>query len=199
MPKRWVGWFAITAVLGLCVIWIIWPQIKQERWKVALNDENPAVRCAAVRALAKAGRPDLLIDAIKDPNADVRILAADALGRIGPDPAKSAVALAGALGDEHIGVRREAAYSLTWLCPESWPALEEAVRDNNSKVRAGALSAIAQLYHNKFYQCSRMPSWPIDKLEAIAPLIEKMKDDKDPEVRRNAASLLKEINGTRRD
>jgi HEAT repeat protein len=206
MSKRGLGWFAIIAVLGLLVVWITLPRIMLERWKSAVNDENPAVRCAAVRALAKAQRPDLLIDAIKDPNADVRILAADGLGmRIlsddgkGPKPAERAAALAGALGDDHIGVRREAAYSLTWLCPQSWPALEEAVRDNNPRVRAGALSAIAKLYGNKYYLSSMMPGWPIDKLEAIAPLIEKMKDDKDPEVRQNAALLLKEINGTRRN
>jgi HEAT repeat protein len=72
---------------------------------------------------AKLAAPQLL-EAVKHPDAQVRIGAADALGRIGADPKKAVAALIALLTDdpEH-EVRRSAAAALGEMGPSAAPAI----------------------------------------------------------------------------
>lgn len=92
------------------------------------------VRQTATDSLARIGLPAMpaLIDALRDPSADVRDRAAQALARIGP-PARQAVpSLIDALNDPDWRVRRSAARALGQIGPaaeEAVPALIEVIRD----------------------------------------------------------------------
>ena len=79
----------------------------------SLQDKNPLVRSAAVRALPKANKPGTqgaLIGALRDTTFQVREAAARALGRLGE--LSAANALAGCLRDPDAAVRLAAAGSL---------------------------------------------------------------------------------------
>lgn len=92
------------------------------------------VRQTATDSLARIGPAAIpaLIDALKDPNAEVRDRAAQALARMGP-PARQAVPqLIAALQDPDWKVRRSAARALGQIGPDAEkavPALIEIIRD----------------------------------------------------------------------
>src|SRR5205823_1035020 len=138
MKKRWLVWSAVAVAFGLDVgAWVL-IQRPWHDWRVeALNDESPAVRAAAIRALPREGNEERLIDRLRDENSDVRLVAAARLGGPGPKGAERAWALIRLLGDEHLGVRRDAAWALSHIGPEAWPAIREALQDTSPIVRAG--------------------------------------------------------------
>jgi HEAT repeat protein len=90
----------------------------------SLQDKNPQVRSAAVRALAKANKPgtqEALVGALRDVSFQVRVAAARALGR--PGELSSANALAECLRDPDALVRFAAAGALRTI---GWkPATKE--------------------------------------------------------------------------
>ncbi len=98
------------------------------------------MRQRARQALVAIGRPAVapLMEALADPNENVRWSAAKALGQIG-DPA-AAPALANALKDENSGVRWLAAEGLTALGREGLVPLLEALeeRSDSAWLRQGA-------------------------------------------------------------
>jgi HEAT repeat protein len=103
-----------------------------------LNDprERPAAYAAAelgkLGRKAKSAAPQLL-EAVKHPDAQVRINAASALGRVEPDPKKAVAALIALLKDDpEREVRRSAAAALGKMGPAAAPAiplLRMALRD----------------------------------------------------------------------
>jgi len=158
----------------------------------SLKDKDPAMRVAALRAMRWHGDVNLLIGALRDENADVRLLAAEyldgpgpQLGEFDPEGEKRAAALVGALKDPHAGVRRMAAESLCLIGPESAPALIQALTDPDPRVRAGAALALGDVGVYKVKR-GRAP----DEVQTITPLLNKLLTDKDAEVRRNAAHTL---------
>jgi HEAT repeat protein len=152
----------------------------------SLSDENPAVRAAAIRAMGWYGDANLLSEALRDENADVRLLAAQHLGGRGPQGERRAAALVDALKDSHAGVRQAAAESLCSIGPESAQALIKSVSDPDPRVRAGAALALGDVGLSKESR-QRAP----DEVQTITPLLNKLLDDEDAEVRRNAATTLK--------
>ena len=87
-----------------------------ERIFASLYDENPLVRCAAVRALEKGNKKDAvpsLISALKDSHYQVREATARALGRLGGPAAMPS--LVGCLKDPDPAVRSAAAGGLRAL------------------------------------------------------------------------------------
>src|SRR5262249_47647121 len=107
-----------------------------------LHDPNPAVRVAAIRACYRSD-PDAVINALQDPDSDVRLVAAMHLGWADPLPAQSAQALVAALKDKHAGVRREVAEALGALGPRATETLAAALRDDHPWARAGAALALS--------------------------------------------------------
>src|SRR5262249_57849068 len=107
-----------------------------------LADPDPAVRAAAVRALARAGRTHRLIGCLQDEDGDVRLLAAQAMGAWGRKCPQASRPLVQALGDPRADVRWAAAESLCSLSPASVPALCEGLQHANPRIRAGAALAL---------------------------------------------------------
>ncbi len=159
----------------------------------SVTDENPAVRAAAIRAMGWQGYAvgwqgdaSLLIEALRDENADVRLLAAEHLGRNGSQGDWRATALIDALKDPHTGVRRAAAESLCSIGPESAAALIKALTDPDPRVRAGAALALGDVGLQKEDR-----QRAANEVQTITPLLKKLLDDEDAEVQRNADDTLK--------
>jgi len=97
-----------------------------------LADPVPVVRAESARVLGLMGYLGVgsLVVPLSDPDANVRREAAASLGRIGPDAAAAAPALAASLQDEDIKVRTTAAHSLGQIGPgadAAIPALVDAM------------------------------------------------------------------------
>jgi HEAT repeat protein len=186
--KRWPAWLLLAAAAGALVALLSAGGVQRRRVADDLKADHPAVRAAAVRALARAGRQDLLLGALADPDADVRLLVVERLGGPGPGAEDRVRALVKALADPHGGVRREAANTLCALGPEAAPALYEALEDYNPRVRAGA----AWAFQGK---CALTPKEPrrraAGEVKRILPVLCRLTRDPDVEVRRNAVRALR--------
>jgi HEAT repeat protein len=162
--------------------------------------QNDAVRAALLRALKedKVARVratiilqfrhiesvtvlPALTDALKDRDAEVRIQAGYAVGELA-EPKSAIPLLVDALKDPDESVRWAAAVAVGRLCPEAVPALCKALRDENPAVRAVAVKALG---------AAPEEARPLmrKELPAITPLL----DDKDSEVRVQAAFTLRRI------
>jgi hypothetical protein len=118
----------------------------------ALRHEDPYVRCAAARAVGfqRSGKellfPDLL-EAIKDKNDSVRVLAAYALH--GTEHQDAAIeAMIGLLKEGRPGCADFAAYTLPFMMPEAkaaLPALKELAQSKDSFLREAARWAIPMI------------------------------------------------------
>jgi HEAT repeat protein len=165
---------------------------RDRRLRRDAKDERPAVRAAALRSLSLAGNEGVFIAALKDENADVRMVAAQQLGEEGPKGGARAEALVGALEDERANVRREAVESLAAIGPEAWPAIREALQHGNSLRLAGAAHALHEAYFYKKY-FDRKAGWgekvPDDMLSVLEPL----RDHKDAKVRSHVDHVLRGI------
>jgi HEAT repeat protein len=161
--------------------------------RLRLDDPNPAVRVAAIRATGYEGHVEMLMKALQDEDADVRLVAAMHLQRRRAEAAPSAKALLMAsVKEDHAGVRREAAAALRAIGAAAEPTLIEALGDPNPRVRAKAARALSVV---AFMQPERPPSvkeWPpsTDELASAAVALEKVLQDEDAEVRENAADSL---------
>jgi vesicle coat complex subunit len=191
MPK---GRLVVTVSLLLPALLVagMWVAASWWRsWRVPrLDDESPGVRAAAIRALPRKGNEARLIQMLEDEDSDVRLVAIMALvepyhERENDCGALRARALVRALGDDQLSVRREAAWSLSFLGPDSWPVLREALEDDNPRVRAGAALALT-------YRHPKAPNtWPSkQQLEDFRRLLQRLTADSDPEVRHNATVAL---------
>jgi HEAT repeat protein len=164
-----------------------WPE---SRWVGRLDDESPAVRAAAIRALPLRGNEGSIIWMLDDEDADVRLVAAMALVRpYGEERSdrkeEIARALVRALNDEHAGVRQQVICSLSLLRPESWPAIRDALEDNNPRVRLGAIRALFNVSHDK-----SLEPWPKPYRAEIATALRKGMNDPGPEVRKQMTEAL---------
>ncbi|HEX5269234.1 MAG TPA: HEAT repeat domain-containing protein [Gemmataceae bacterium] len=161
-----------------------------EQTLARLHDPNPAVRVAAIRTLDGDADADLLLAALKDADADVRLVSVMQLEARRSyrepmtDAGKKAAALVELLDDRHAGVRRSAAYALGRMLPGSEAPLTAALKDSNPRVRAGAAYV---------WGCVPDPreSGPTpEELRAVRPLLRDLLNDEDAEVRRNAERAL---------
>ena len=151
----------------------------------SVRDENPAVRGRPSERWVGRETPTCS-SLLRDENADVRPFAAEHLGGGDFTDERATAALIDALKDPHAGVRRAAAESLCSIGPASAPALIKALTDPDPRVRAGAALALGDVGLHKESR-RRAP----DEVQTITPLLNKLLDDEDAEVRRNAADTLK--------
>jgi HEAT repeat protein len=159
----------------------------------SVTDANPAVRAEAIRAMGWHGDANVFIEALRDKNADVRLLAAEHLGGGDFTDGRQTAALIAALRDPHAGVRRAAAESLCSIGPASGPALIKALTDPDPQVRAAAALALGDFGLDRGWR--RRAS---NEVQTITPLLKKLLDDEEPEVRRNAAHTLEVLSEERR-
>jgi HEAT repeat protein len=115
-------------------------------WALALTDrdESSAAGTVAVLKAGGARAVPVLVQALGDPDAQVRLKAADALGAVGRD---AVPALGSALNEGPTPVRIAAARALARLGPEAaeaLPALRSALSDGEPLVVAMAVAALGR-------------------------------------------------------
>ncbi len=186
--KRALWLFARTAALVVPMVAVptVTLTLPHERYSATLDDPDPAVRAAAVRATGWHGHVDLLKQALQDEDADVRLLAAIYLQPRSEKAGPSAKALIGLLKDEHKGIRREAAEALGAIGAPAVPTLLDALADPNPLIRAGAIEGLGDIGRPK----DDRPRSP-EELAQVIPALEKLQTDEDSEVRRNAKRMLR--------
>lgn len=143
-----------------------------------LIDLDPAVRKAVVMELINYGEMavDPLISLLMDPDPDVRVHAATALGWVGGSDA--ILPLLVALNDESLQVRRYAARAMCWVVDETAvPGLIESLKDEDSYVRSYAARALG---------------WSQDE-RAIPRLIEMLNTDPSADVRDYVQTALEDL------
>jgi HEAT repeat protein len=186
MGKRGVTWVALLLVLALVAARLLSAHLGTADAAARLKDPNPAVRVAAIRDAPGAVSADLLLAALKDPDADVRLVAAQHLGYRGDE--RNLRALVEALGDPHAGVRREAAEALCLIGAPAVPLLCEALQSPDPHVRAEAAIALSNV---------AQPKTPRGRdkaeLDTVLPLLRSLLKDEDADVRRNAELTLKDL------
>ena len=165
---------------------------RRSRLLAKLSDPSPAVRLAAIRSLDRDADVDLLVAALTDDDADVRLITAERLGGEGANTRKRADALITALRDQHAGVRKEARSSLWSLVPESVAPLIVALRDPDSRVRRRAAAAL-----NAAVTKSGQKQFTASEVETIVPLLRRLLDDEQEEVRKCAADSLRSFRSVR--
>jgi hypothetical protein len=87
------------------------------------------VRETTIDALARIGKPAVpaLVEALHDPNPDLRDQAALALARIGPDAEAAVPDLIAALNDDNEVVRKDAVRALGQIGPQAARAVPELI------------------------------------------------------------------------
>jgi HEAT repeat protein len=184
MKKHGAVWVGIALALAAAVAGLFYFSSLGGRAN-ALRDKNPAVRAAALRDGGRDLGTQLLLEALHDEDADVRLLAAQRLGGSGPDTEKRTAALLLALKDPHAGVRREAAEALSFIGPAATPALCKALEDEDPRVRVGAAFALIGPAWSK-----ERREWAPGEKQVVVPLLEKALQDPSDDVRRAAAQSL---------
>lgn len=116
-----------AAALFVPIIAVPWITLSLPDWRNAptLDDPNPAVRVAALRAIGSRGHVDLLIRGLQDEDADVRYVAAVELPARGRDAGSHVKELIALLKDEHKHVRGAAIGTLNAIGVPANPALLE--------------------------------------------------------------------------
>jgi len=146
-----------------------------ENWELAryVQDKDPRIRVAAVRALGRIARPEVkssLLQALEDPDLDVRAAAAFALGQLGDSTLVSV--LLRTLEDPIHGVRKNVVEALGKLGnPGTTPALVGLLESQSPDLRGEAALALARVKDRR----------------ATSALVDLMEGDPDDEVRWRAA------------
>ena len=157
-----------------------------------LADRHPGLRQQAATSLGLIGRraaaaTDALEKAMADRNRAVQVAAALALWQVNPEKSKAALPVlidelgAGTISPGTIAALRQGPLTapvlttLVAMGPAAVPALIEAARNKDARVRAGAIAVLGSM--------KKLPA------EAVPPLAQALADD-DPGVRSQAAEAL---------
>lgn len=143
----------------------------------ALEDENVKVRQQALAALVKCGRdavPDLL-EVLGHKNQSVRLLAMEALGKIGPASEMAIPYLGRVLHEGDLSDAHAAGSALAKIGPAAVPLIKEMIGHKVERTRDRALAALAALEGDR---------------EKIVPLLTDLLESKDVLVRRHATTAL---------
>lgn len=104
-----------------------------------VGDPEREIAASALGALAALGDREGIKAALSSPHQEVRL---QVVRLLSADPAGNAAALAGALKDESIEVRREAVAALVKAGKDGMPGLIVALDDKDNALREGAASAL---------------------------------------------------------
>src|SRR5262249_1627957 len=174
-PKRLsaLGWIYVGLGFGAVLLgsWL-WNRQAPLRWK----DMSSAERGVAMRDTGEASLDELL-EALKDDDADVRLVAVNQLRSGDQKGTERARALIEALKDPIVAVRREAVVSLCWMGADSGPPLYESLKNPDPLVRAGAAQALGDAGMVMGGGRRREPG----EAQIIQPILKDLLDDPDPE------------------
>jgi RNA polymerase sigma factor (sigma-70 family) len=115
----------------------------------AAADDYPRCGVAAARAIGAMGRPAVapLLRATADPNANVRLVAYQALGSVGAVSREVPPVLARAVKDDNLAIRQAAIRSLGEIGPEARDAVSallDVLKNGDAGLRLQALTALAE-------------------------------------------------------
>jgi HEAT repeat protein len=151
-------------------------------WIGTLQDKDQQIRAGAAKTLSglKDDAVDVLVIALKNPDAEVRSQAVAILNEIGEEGGRAQPALILALKDDSDTVRGRAASALAKIGPsaDAVAALQRASADPSDTVREKATAALGYA--------------GAEAKNAIEPLMERLKDKND-KVREQAAWALGHI------
>jgi HEAT repeat protein len=139
--------------------------------QVALLDRDVSTRVAVVQVLGRHGKEalPLYLEAVNDPQAAVRLAAAQGLAACRGEAAKVVPALNKLLSDENVPVRLAALETLRQFGKDALPSYLDALRDRNAVVVRAALKQLHEIKAEN----------PADILAAVAPVL----TNPDPEAR----------------
>ncbi len=210
-------------ISGLLSVLIILPLITFSPWHTQAaspipTDTKPTVQ-KELKTVPQAGKTEkteyaqrflVLIQLLKDKNAEVRANAAKALGDL--NDKRAVPGLIDALKDRHVIVRRSAAYALSNIGDErAVPGLINALKDEDAEVRAYAARALGNRGDKRAFPALIKALKDVNAnvrrnaakalgdrsvKSAVFPLIEALKDE-NAEVRANAAKALGDLNDKR--
>jgi HEAT repeat protein len=140
--------------------------LRQRQAKAVLHGETPALRVAAIRSMGNSGDVAILIQALHDPDADVRMVAAQRLGFLREGARKATMPLIQAFKDPHIGVRQEAAWALADIGADAVPYLAEALADPDPRVRKWITRAMLAMTNPMMGR-----AWSPEQVDKIAPAL----------------------------
>ncbi len=179
-----IHWRAITAVrvLGARAKAVIPPLIE------LLQNPAQLTRSAALGALGNfaAESPDVLshiVKAVEDPNPYVRLAAWGTLGSVGPGASESLPTLMEKARDSDDETRAIALRSLCAISQNSTnllSLLSDSLGDKSVTVRGAAVFLLGQYG---------------ERARPTAPLIEKLRQDPDRDIRRTATKTLEAVSG----
>lgn len=136
-----------------------------DMYELAAKDGNPAVRSAALRSLARHGMPEhaaLMIEALSDPNEQVRWEGARALQRFyAPQSVTPLIERTNPDRESMSGVRGSAAWALgQYGEPRVVQALIASLSERNLSVNESALASLKTLTGQDFgYDAKRWLAW----------------------------------------
>lgn len=145
-----------------------------------LRDPDPVVRRDSAWALGNLGDEVMdqvglaLVERLGDPSKEVKTAAAQALGAMRATP-EMVERLTAILRQADVPTKRAVLQALALLeAPASYPALVEALRDNDARIRQGAIAALGELADSR----------------ALPLLRDRLRHDRDVGVRSEAAFRL---------
>jgi HEAT repeat protein len=189
-------------------------------WRKELLDPAPGAQTNAAKALSDGGAAavPVLVELLGTPDegrgADVRLMAAQALGHVGPDAGDAVPALRAALTDRSPDVRIAAAEALGKVGPaaaEAVPAMAALLKEEQPARVVRALKALRKLRGSNyqavpaFVEATRHPDAETRENAAEAlgeagaaakdaiPVLQGLLDDDNARVREEAAHALKAI------
>jgi HEAT repeat protein len=177
---------AAILLLPMAAVPILTVTLTHWRHSPSLDDPNPAIRVAALRATGRNGHVAQLMQALQDEDADVRLVAAMYLPSRNENAELSVKPLIALLKDEHKGVRRAATEKLSAIGAPAVPALVEALADPDPRVRAGAIEGLGDIGRPKDVRDRSRK-----ELAQVIPALEKMQKDEDAEVRQQAERMVR--------
>ncbi len=191
-PEVKRAWWLLCRAAALLVPMVAVPilTLTFSNWRptASLDDPNPAMRVAAVRATGSHGDVDLLTRALQDEDADVRLIAAMYLAGRREEAGPSVKALVALLKDKHEGIRREAITALSAIGAPAAPALVGALSDPDPRVRDGALDGLGN--SGRLKDPPRLRS-PEERASVLSALERIMRMDDDANIRQKARALFR--------
>ncbi len=188
------GWLLLLfgGLLLLVVGYFGHKQWRHAQLAKALHDPDPVVRMDAVRKAGPDGQGDLLIEALRDDDPDIRYVAAGMLRRVGPDNAEKIRGLLELSKDDHKYVREHAVESLRYLPAGARAFIYKGVEDEDPRIRAGSAYALAYFPGIEVGMGYRLspPARPPGEEKTIARLIIPLMKDENLGVRKAAYFCL---------
>jgi HEAT repeat protein len=113
----------------------------------ALRDSERSVAAQAATALGQMGRPavPVLAAALEDPDAYVRSMTCYALSLPGPAAAEAVPALIRRFADPQPNIPPQVAYALGRIGPSAVPALTDALKHPDPRIRMGAAQGLGAI------------------------------------------------------